>query len=311
MKTKKETVKTEPTAALKPKETVEEGTRSAAPVQTEPQRSFPDFSEISSAPEEESIITPPRKRKERQVLHWAWIPGFFLRPLTTIRQILEDEKPVWLLPMLLLTLMVVVNVVLSGPAQRMAIQSGLNTPQDFQFWTQEEQQRYMTAQQSKSGPVFIYLFPILSGVAGWWFIWVLTSSILHLMITLAGSRTARIKASNLVAWAMLPFALGLLIKGIAVMASGRLLAPAPFAALISAEATGFMVFLRSVLGMVDAYWLWHAIILLLGAQPLSKLAKGKALGAVLAVIFIMLILQGLPGVIGGVLGNMSGARSFI
>ena len=271
---------------------------------------FPNFSEINTAPDEEAVLTPPRKTKQRQAFHFAWVPGIFLRPAKTIRAILGDEKPNWLLPMLLLSIMLILNVVLSAPAQRNAIQSGLNMPPEFQYWSPEQQDNYMAAQASKSSPTFIYAYPILGGIATWWVIWLLTASILHLMITLGGSRSPNVKSSNLVGWAMLPFALGLLIKAITVASAGRLLAPAPLAALLPAEATGLQLFARSVLAKMDAYWLWHVILLLLGARPLSKLAVGKALGAVLAAILIMLLLQGVPGLLGGLIGNMSTGGMF-
>jgi len=281
-----------------------------APLPSSPASALPSFSEITSAPEDEAVLTPPRKTKQRQAFHFAWIPGIFLRPAKTLCAILADEKPNWLLPMLLISLMLILNVVLSAPAQRNAIQSGLNTPPEFQYWTPEEQANYLNAQASKTGPTFIYAYPIMVGIATWWAVWFLTANILHLMITLAGSRSPNFKASNLVGWAMLPFALGLLIKAITVASSGRLLAPAPFAALLPEDAAGLQLFARSVLGNVDAYWLWHATLLLLGAKPLSKLATGKALGAVLAVILLMLLLQGVPGLLGGLLGNMSTGGMF-
>ncbi len=277
---------------------------------SEPESAFPSFSEISTAPEDEAVLTPPRKAKQRQVFHFAWVPGIFLRPTKTIRAILTDERPNWLLPMLLLSLMVILNVVLSAAAQRNAIQSGLDMPPEFQYWTPEEQDSYMMAQASKTSPTFLYVYPILGGIATWWVIWLLTANILHLMITLGGSRSPNIKSSNLVGWAMLPFALGLLVKAITVASSGRLLAPAPLAALLPEDATGFQLYLRSVLGNIDAYWLWYVILLLVGARPLSKLAMGKALGAVLAAILMMLLLQGVPGLLGGVLGNMSTGGMF-
>ncbi len=280
------------------------------PLPTSPEGAFPSFSEIASNPEEEAVLTPPRKTKKRQAFHWAWVPGVFLRPAKTLRAILSDERPNWLLPMLLLSLMLILNVVLSAPAQRNAIQSGLDMPQDFQYWSPEEQDRYMMAQASKSNPTFVYLYPILGGLVTWWVVWVLTASILHLTITLAGSRSPNFKSSNLVAWAILPFAFGLLVKALTVASSGRLLAPAPLAALLPEDAAGLGLFARSFLSKVDAYWLWHAILLLLGARPLSKLAKGKALGAVLAAILIMLLLQGVPGLLGGMLGNMSTGGMF-
>ena len=275
-----------------------------------PESALPSFSDIAPDLEDEAVLTPPRKTKQRQVFHFAWLPGIFLRPAKTLRAILADDKANWLLPMLLLSLMLILNVVLSGPAQRNAIQSGLNMPPEFQYWSPEEQDSYMMAQASKSSPTFIYAYPILGGIATWWVIWLLTASILHLMITLGGSRSPNVKSSNLVGWAMLPFALGLLIKAITVAASGRLLAPAPLAALLPEDATGIQLFARSVLGNVDAYWFWHAILLLLGAKPLSKLATGKALAAMIAVIVLMLLLQGVPGLLGGLVGNMSTGGMF-
>jgi len=49
------------------------------------------------------------------------------------------------------------------------------------------------------------------------------SSILHLSITLSGSRTSRQVVSNFVSWAMAPFAVRLLVEIIVVLTTHKLI----------------------------------------------------------------------------------------
>jgi len=150
----------------------------------------------------------------------------------------------------------------------------------------------------------------LTRIAGFWLIWFLLSSILHLSITLFGSRSSRQQVSNLAAWTMTPLALRLLVEIIAVLTTHRLIENRGLSSLIAADAEGFSVFLRGILANIDLYYVWHVILLLVGAVPLSGLSKSKANQATLIAAITMLLLMAVPALLSSVLSSLSTSSGF-
>ena len=148
-----------------------------------------------------------RRQREKRDQHWGWVPRMFIKPRSTLARVNAQETSAWLVPMVILAVMVLIAVVVAAPIKRVNIQTGATIPQDFQWWSQERQQQFLQAQQNLTSPTFMYLFPLITGLAGYLLFWVLCSSLLYLSLTLAGSRTTNQKVSNLIAWAMVPFAL--------------------------------------------------------------------------------------------------------
>ena len=148
-----------------------------------------------------------RRQREKHDHHWGWVPRMFIKPRSTLARVNAQETSKWLAPMVILAVMVLIAVVVAAPIKRVNIQTGATIPQDFQWWSQERQQQFLQAQQNLTSPTFMYLFPLITGLAGYLLFWVLCSSLLYLSLTLAGSRTTNQKVSNLIAWAMVPFAL--------------------------------------------------------------------------------------------------------
>ena len=251
-----------------------------------------------------------KKKASAPVMHWRWLPAVLAKPRKTIHSILAEDKAVWLAPLLILSALSILAVLFAAPIQRQIIQSGSNIPENFQYWTNDEQNAFLQAQASQTSPLFLYVFPILQRVSGYWLIWLLTSSLLHLAITLRGSRSSRVGASNLAAWSMTPFILRVLVEIFIILFTRRLVENPGLSALLPSDAVGFNAYLRSVLAAIDLYYVWHVILLLVGVRPLSGLSKGKALSSALAAVFIMLLLLGVPGFIGTLLSGISTTSSF-
>jgi len=136
------------------------------------------------------------------------------------------------------------------------------------------------------------------------------SSILHLSITLSGSRTSRQVVSNFVSWAMTPFAVRLVVEIIVVLTTHKLIENPGLSSLMAADAKGFSIFLRGLLANFDLYYVWHVILLLLGAVPLSGLSKSKANEATLIAALTMLLLMGIPAILSSVLSGLSTSSGF-
>ena len=250
------------------------------------------------------------KTRPFHFLRWNWLLGILIHPRRTITEILAEEKANWQTPLLIITVLVILAVVVEAPIQRIVIQSGAEIPENFQYWSTEEQNAFMQSQAMQTSPLFLYVFPILTRIAGFWLIWFLQSSILHLSITLFGSRSSRQQVSNLAAWTMTPLALRLLVEIIAVLTTHRLIENRGLSSLIAADADGFSVFLRGILANLDLYYVWHVILLLVGAVPLSGLSKSKANQATLIAAITMLLLMAVPALLSSVLSSLSTSSGF-
>jgi hypothetical protein len=139
--------------------------------------------------------------------------------------------------------------------------------------------------------------------------WFLTGSILHLILTLSGSRSSNTSALNVVGWASLPFGLRALLQGIVVLISKTPINAAGLSGFVGSESAG-AAFLGPLLALVDIFLIWHFILLLVAVRPLSKLPRARAWLAVVFTLVIMLALQALPGFIANKMSGLSGTGSY-
>lgn len=244
-------------------------------------------------------------KNNKQTLNFKWILPLFTKPMKTTGEIVAQEKPVWLTPLLILSVLALVVVLVAAPIQRMQSQMGAELPPDFQYYSPEMQDQYFQAQSNQTSPLFVYVFPLLSGLLKIWIPWFLLSVILYLSLTLAGSRASSTRFYNLVSWAMLPFAVRMLVQ-IAVMLFSRSLLTAPgLAGFIDSETSGASAYFRSLLGFIDIYFILQVILLILGAVQLSGLTRTKAVAATLISLFILLFLSAIPGLLSSALSGLS------
>jgi len=240
----------------------------------------------------------------------TWIPLLFLRPKRTIHEVVQRTKPVWQLPLLVLSGLILVLALVSAPIKKMAIEMGTNLPPDFQYYSPEMQAQFLEAQASQTSPLFLYVFPVLFGILGIWVTWFITASILHLVITLYGSRASNTKSYNLTAWAMLPIALRLILQIIAVVATKQQISAPGLSGFLTADAQGLTAYLRAILAFVDLYLILQLILMFLGIRLLSGLSGWKGISAVLITMLIVLLLKGLPGLLSSVFSGLSLTGSF-
>lgn len=251
--------------------------------------------------------TKPKKSREKRDYHWRWVPRLFVKPRSTLVMVNSQEKSTWFAPMVILACMVLLAIVVAAPIKRSNIQTGATLPESFQWWSQEQQQQFLQAQQNLTSPTFMYLFPLISGLSGYLLFWVICSSLLYLSLTLAGSRTSNQKVSNLIAWAMLPFALRELVKALVIIGSKRLITSPGLSYLVASEATGLLAWLRGILRQVDVYAMLFVIFLMLGTVSLSGIKTRKAVLAASIALGLMLVLVGLPSVVSTLLSGLSGS----
>lgn len=233
-----------------------------------------------------------------------WVFPLFFRPGRTLKKVAEQERGVWIAPILILSILAILVVLAGGQPRTIQAQTNVEMPPDFQYWPPEMQQDYLANQANRASALYIYIFPTLGALAGVWILWFLLGSILHLVLTLSGSSGTNTAALNLVAWASLPFALRYIVQAIAITSSKQLISAPGLSGFVAADGGGLMIFLRAVLAQVDLYLIWQIILLLVGVVPLTGLVRTKAWAAVLISILIILALGALPALIGSQLGGL-------
>lgn len=250
-----------------------------------------------------------RERKEKNKVPRtktaAWLPQMFIKPRSTMAKVAAAEDSVKRTPLIFITIVLILAVLVAAPIKRQQLQMNATLPDDFQWWSEQQQNQYMQAQQNQTSPIFMYLFPSLLGILGYLIFSLIMGSILYLALTLAGSRAPRLKIGNVVAWAMIPFGLRELVKAIVPITSKQLVTNPGLSNFIDAEAKGLSAFLRSVLSNVDLYWLLFVILLIIGAILVSGLKKRKAIVTTIVAVLLVLLLQGVPGFISSLLGGLS------
>ncbi len=249
-------------------------------------------------------LEKPRK------LHFEWVLPLFFRPARTLKTIVARDSAVWRTPLLILSVLAILVVLVSAPSRTLEMNQVGELPPDFQYWAPEQQEEYLASQSNKASPMFVYLFPILGSLIGIWLSWFLLGSILHLALTLSGSRGSNVQAMNLVGWASLPFALRSIVQAIAILVNKRLIEAPGVSGFIAADAEGFAAFMGILLTFVDIYLIWQVILLMVGSLPLTGLSRAKAWTAVIISVLLILLLQSVPGYITRMLGGLELTRGF-
>jgi hypothetical protein len=254
---------------------------------------------------------PPLESPRR--LHFDWLLPTLFRPRTTFAKIAAYEYGAWLTPLLLLTLAALIRVAVSGPLQIAQIQSAVATPPPgFETWPPQQQEQFFEAQaQSQNtfaSPIFVYVFPAVGALFGTWINWLATFGLLHLLLTLLGSRGSTRNAMNIVAWAGLPYLLRDLVR-IAYILSTQTLIRAPGLSGF-APTEGFGVALAGLLQNVDIYLCWSIVLIVIGITAADKISWPKALTGTLLTLLILGLIAALPAAIGAIFFAGTASNTF-
>jgi hypothetical protein len=240
--------------------------------------------------------------------HPGWVFQLLIHPKHTIQTIIDQEKKVWLTPLLVLSLLTVLAGLIAGPIRREVTVTGASIPADFQYYSTDQQAQFKSAQATQSSALFTYVFPIMGSLLGIWISWFILSSVLHLSLTLSGSRTSSLHAYNLVAWTMLPLALRQIVQILGMLLAHSVVSSAGLSGFITG--TGGAAFLAGMLAQIDLFFLWQVILLLVGVVPLSRLTRAKAWGATFFALLILMLIMALPKLITSMLSGLSSGGLF-
>jgi hypothetical protein len=134
--------------------------------------------------------------------------------------------------------------------------------------------------------------------------------LLHLALTLLGSRDTTAGALNLAAWAGLAFAVRDVVR-VAFMLIGKQLISSPgLSGFAPAGAGLWNSFLAEALRQVDAYGLWYAVLLIVGVRAAGGLPARKAVLGVVITLAVALLLQVIPGLIVRQMSSLNIVRPF-
>lgn len=245
------------------------------------------------------------KNGEKKNFHFEWLGPLLIRPRKTITEIVRQEKSVWLTPLLVISILVLLAGLIASPIRKAEIVSGANLPENFQYYSTEQQTEFMNAQATQSSALFTLVFPVLGSLIGIWLSWFLLSSIFHLVLTLSGSRASNLHSYNLISWSMLPIGVRLILQISAMLVSHSVIHAAGLAGFIDSSAKGGLAFLYGLLGQIDLFFLWQIVLILLGVVPLSGLVKTKAWAATAISIAILMLLVAVPHILSASLSGLS------
>jgi hypothetical protein len=258
----------------------------------------------------ETTVTEIKEKQKKNPLHFEWILPVIFQPRKTIEKITSQEKSVWLTPLLVVSVLIILAALVAGPIKRNIIQMGLNTPENFQYYTAEQQAQFQSAQANRTSPLFLYVFPAVTSLAGLWVSWFLLSSLMHLSLTLAGSRAQNVRSYNLAAWSLLPLGVRHLVQIVAMIATKTVVSNPGLSGFITGDLKGFTAFTAALLGVIDIYFIWQIILLLLGVCPLSSLKRSQAWAATGVSLVILMLLLSLPGFLSHALSGLTTSSSF-
>lgn len=234
------------------------------------------------------------------------IVALFLHP----RRFFSSQANGWGLPMLVLSLTLAAQTAVAGYFRARAAAMGeMPLPPDWQWWTPEMQNNYMQAQQATQGPVFVYIIPLVGALTGLWLGWLLVSGLMHLASTLLGGRGTMSTALGVVAWASLPLALRDILRAVFMFAAGRAIASPGLSGFVGGGEGG-MLFAAQLLGLVDLFFVWYAVLAVIGFSVKDNLSNGKAALGVVGVLVLILLAQAGLGMLGQNLGGMLISRPF-
>ncbi len=261
----------------------------------------------------EATGEPNHTAEIQDVKQLQWLYKIWVQPRAVFKVIARQEKAVWLVPLVTLSLFQVIKNAVEGPIRTAAAQAAQATADlsatNMGYLTDKEVAQIQQGAATTSGPIFTILIPAVLAVLGIWLSWVILGSILHLGLTLAGNRNGAVSSLNVSAWASLPFAVRLIIQIIATLATRQVISAPGLSGFFTPHGT-LAQFAAVLLGLVDIYLIWQVVYLVLGARQMGNIARGRVISTVIVCVLIVLALQAVPGTISRVISGMSFSRPY-
>ena len=241
---------------------------------------------------------------------FKWALSLWFKPAATIRKIIASDGKRWWFPMALLSGLQIIKSIIEIPVRKAAIMMApAPLPQGMNYISPEQQAQIDQSLVLKSGPFFTFIVPVLLALAGIWITWLLLSSILHISLTMSGSRSNSRTTFNIAAWASLPLALRTLVQAVSILATKMLIEHPGISGFIEINGRLTLV-VSTLLGMIDIYFILQLIYLIVGTGQIGGVKVQKAILTVLVSLLITMALSTLPSFVSYTISGMNITRPF-
>jgi hypothetical protein len=256
--------------------------------------------------------TSPAGPKPPRRWHFELVWPVLRHPRQVLPAIASSLQPLWLTPLVVLSVLALLQVLVAVPMRQAAAASTMvELPMDYQYLTPEQQAQFQSSLSASGGPMFTTVFPALAALGRVWLGWLIAAAVLHLVLTLFGARATMGSILNRVGWASLPIAVQSAVR-IVALAVTRKLITAPGLSGFGQAGEGFgTALLTNVLGQVDLFLVWCIVLLVLSLRAHDDPGPSKAWAAVLVTLLVMLLLMALPGAAAAQLGGLTIVRPFL
>ena len=241
---------------------------------------------------------------------FKWALSIWFKPVAIFRKIIASDGRTWWFPMAMLSGLQVIKSIIEIPARKAAIlMAPAPLPQGMNYISPEQQAQIDQSLVLKSGPFFTFIVPALLALAGIWITWLLLSSILHISLTMSGSRSSSRTTFNIAAWASFPLALRTVVQTISILATKLLIEHPGISGFI--DINGRLTLVGStLLGMIDIYFILQLLYLIVGTAQIGGVKVQKAILTVLVSLLITMVFSTLPGFVSYTISGMNITRPF-
>jgi hypothetical protein len=227
-----------------------------------------------------SAVPSPRSSK---LQNWKQIFTIWLQPRVTMRWVASQGHGVWRLPLIIVTLALLLCSIVYGTVQR-AHMGEVKLPDGYQYYMPEEQERFQSALAIARGPLFVYIFPAIESVGGFWLQWIFFSTLLYIGLHLTRVPARGMVIRNAVAWSSLPYLLRYLLQVFYVILSGHFIEQSGLAIFAPQAPIELHYLMISILSGIDFYTFWQFFLLLLGIRYATR----KPWWRIFPVVFIIM-----------------------
>jgi len=231
--------------------------------------------------------------QEQDTSNFQKLAGLWLKPRKIMRQIVSHEKAIWLFPLLVLMVSsLLLTVITASIEQKTAIPA--EVPTDLEYYPEDYQEQYSEVMTQSSGFVQTTLFPIIGKWLGLWSNWLILSVLLMVLLLIIGHPLEWHNVFNIAAWSALPYLLRDGIQSIYLLASQKLISQHGLSGFTAPDSVGVAAFLGILLGFLDIYLIWQALLMLAAYKPATQMSIWKAILILMVIVLIFLALRSVP-----------------
>ena len=266
----------------------------------------------------QSAVTPVKR------FHFELLLSFLIHPGKMAGQIIQKQAT-WLTPLLVVSLMILIRGWFSVSATNVVPIEKTPPPNQGPVGLSENQLITSKAGDGGGGGGEItpapdgnqsietpttngnQIVPALATTAGLWVGWFLLGILLFIGMVISGSPNTFTETLNLVGWSCLPLGIRqipLLITALALPSFSA--NTAGLSELVASTNVGVTnEFLISILKMIDIYFVWQVVLILVIMKKISPLSTKRVLAVTLSTMVIFLLLAAMPGFLTVLFGQLT------